>query len=144
MLKILKIIYPYMGALLIVYLLGNIVVSQNISPIYYTLSDLSLSKKSLHDDAFNFLVSIRKLPEFEQFLPRFIAIFGSSIDEDIKKEDDKRLAYFKNLEYIIEKNPKSRDALLKLYLYYIQENEPDKATYYLNKAKEVDPSLNNF
>ena len=144
MLKILKIIYPYIGVLLIAYLLGNIVVSQNVSPIYYTLSDLSLSKKSLHDGAFNFLMSIRKLPEFEQFLPRFIAVFGSSIGEDIKKEDDKRLAYFKNLEYIIEKSPKSRDALLKLYLYYVQENEPDKAIYYLNKAKEVDPSLEKF
>ena len=144
MLKILKIIYPYIGALLIAYLLGNIVVSQNISPIYYTLSNLSLSKKSLHDDAFNFLMSIRKLPEFEQFLPRFSAVFGGSIDEDIKKEDDKRLVYFKNLEYIIEKSPKSRDALLKLYLYYIQENEPDRAVEYLNRAKEVDPSLANF
>jgi len=144
MLKILKKIYPYIGALFIVYLLGNIVVSQNVSPIYYKLSTISLSKKALHNDAFNFLTSIRKLSEFNEFLPRFTAVFGSSLNEDIRKEDEKRAAYFKNLEYIIEKNPKSRDALLKLYLYYIQENEPDKAIYYLNKAKEVDPSLNNL
>ena len=144
MLKIFKKIYPYITALLIVYLLGNIVVSQNISQSYFKLSAFSLPKSNLHAEAFNFLISIRKLPEFETFLPRFKAVFGNSIEDDIKKEDEKRSIYFKNLEYIIEKNPKSRDALLKLYLYYIQENQPDKAVYYLNKAKEIDPSLNNF
>ena len=144
MLKIFKKIYPYITALLIVYLLGNIVVSQNISQSYFKLSDFSLPKSNLHNEAFNFLISIRKLPEFETFLPRFKAVFGNSIEDDIKKEDGKRSIYFKNLEYIIEKNPKSRDALLKLYLYYIQENQPDKAIYYLNKAKEIDPSLNKL
>ena len=141
MLKIFKKIYPYITALLIVYLLGNIVVSQNISQSYFKLSDFSLPKSNLHNEAFNFLISIRKLPEYNIFLPRFKAVFGDSLEEDVKKEDEKRLVYFKNLEYIIEKNPKSRDALLKLYLYYIEENKPDIAIEYLNKAKEIDPSL---
>lgn len=144
MLKIFKKIYPYIWAFLIVYLLGNIVVSQNISSSYYKLSDFSLSKNSLHTEAFDFLVSIRKLPEFDLLLPRFKAVFGSSLEEDVKKEDEKRALYFKNLEYIIEKNPKSRDALLKLYLFYIEENKPDIALEYLNKAKKIDPSLNNL
>jgi len=141
MLKIFKKIYPYITALLIVYLLGNVVVSQNISSSYYKLTDFSLPKSNLHNEAFNFLISIRKLPEYNIFLPRFKAVFGDSLEEDVKKEDEKRLVYFKNLEYIIEKNPKSRDALLKLYLYYIEENKPDIAIEYLNKAKEIDPSL---
>lgn len=141
MLKILKKIHPYISTLLIVYLIGNIVVSQNISTSYFKLSEFNLPKNNLHKEAFDFLISIRKLSEYNVFSTRFKAIFGDSLEADIRKEDEKRLAYFKNLEYIIEKNPKSRDALLKLYLYYIQENQPDKAVYYLNKAKEIDPSL---
>lgn len=144
MLKILKKIYPYICALLIVYLIGNIVVSQNISASYFKLSEFNLPKNNLHKEAFDFLISIRKLSDYNVFLPRFKAIFGDSLEADINKEDAKRLVYFKNLKYIIENNPKSRDTLLKLYLYYIQENQPDKAEYFLNKAKEIDPSLNNF
>ena len=144
MTKILKTISPYIGALLIVYLLGNIVVSQNVSPIYYNLSDSNLSKNNLYDDAFNFLVSIRSLSEYEQFLPRFEAVFGSVLDEDIKKHDEKQSAYFENLKYALDKNPKSRDALLKLYLYYIQQGDPEKAQEYLDKAKKVDPTLEKF
>ncbi|MEX1052258.1 MAG: tetratricopeptide repeat protein [Patescibacteria group bacterium] len=144
MTKILKKISPYFGALLIVYLLGNIVASQNVSPIYYNLSDSNISKKNLYDETFGFLVSIRNLPEFEEFLPRFEAVFGNIISDDIKKHDEKQTLYFENLEFILDKNPKSRDALLKLYLYYIQQGNPEKAQEYLDKAKEIDPTLSNF
>jgi tetratricopeptide (TPR) repeat protein len=144
MTKILKKISPYIGALLIVYLLGNIIASQSVSPIYYNLSNPTLSKKNLYEEALSFLISIRNLPEFEQFLPRFEAVFGSILSENIKEYDNKQSAYFKNLEYVIDKNPKSRDALLKLYLYYIQQGDPEKAQEYLDKAKEVDPSLGKF
>ena len=142
--KIFKKISPYLGVLLIAYLLGNIIFSQNVSPIYYNLSNSNLSKQNLYNQAFNFLLSIRDLPEFNEFLPRFEAVFGDVLKDDIKKEDEKNLNYFKNLEYVIDKNSKSRDALLKLYIYYIQKGEPNKALQYLNKAKEVDPSIANF
>lgn len=144
MTKIFKKISPYLGALLIAYLLGNIVFSQNVSPLYYNLSNTNLNKQSLYDQALEFLLSIRNLPEFNKFSPRFEAVYGNVLVEDIKKEDDKNSNYFKNLEYILDKNSKSRDALLKLYLYHVQKGDPEKAQEYLNKAREVDPSLGKF
>ncbi|MFH1827202.1 MAG: hypothetical protein ABH812_02070 [bacterium] len=144
MTKIFKKISPYLGALLIVYLLGNIIFSQNVSPVYYSLSNTSLSKQSLYDQALEFLLSIRSLPEFNEFSPRFEAVYGNVLKEDIIAEDEKNSNYYKNLEYILDKNSKSRDALLKLYVYYIQNNQPDKAIEYLNKAKKVDPNIASF
>jgi len=139
--KIYKKILPYLAALLVVYLISNIVWSQNISNIYFELNDIKSNKKDMQKGAFDFLISIKKLPVYKAYFDMYKRIFWNSLESDISYENKKRVDYLKSLNQLIKENPKSRDVLYKLYIFYKNDGNLQKAHEYLNKIKEVDPSF---
>ncbi len=141
MIKVYKKITPFLAALIIVYLIANIVWSQNISSIYFKLSNIKSSKIEMKKSAYNLLISIRKLPFYKDYLTRYKNVFGNSIEEDIRIENKKRFDYLENLNALLEKNPKSRDVLFRLYIYYKEEGNIQKALQYLNTLKQIDPDF---
>lgn len=91
----------------------------------------------------SFLQKIKKLPVFNQFLSMNSNIYGPSIMDEINNIETARKQNIGKLESLLEKNPKSRDVLYDLYLLYKEEGNNMRAQQYLEKAKAVDPSINN-
>jgi tetratricopeptide (TPR) repeat protein len=137
--KVYKKILPYIAAFVIAYLISNIVWSQNISNVYFKLVGIKSAKKDMQESAYNLLVSIRKLSVYNDYLRMFKDVFGKTIEQDVNYENKKRLDYLNSLNGLIGKNPKSRDVLYKLYLYYKNEGDEKKANEYLIKAQKIDP-----
>ncbi len=123
--------------LLIIYsfLLINIYYSQKVSPLYFSL--IGGNKTSV----VSFLQKIKNLPVFNQFLSMNSNIYGPLIKDEINRTETARKENITKLESLLEKNPKSRDVLYDLYLLYKEEGNNGKAVEYLNRAREIDPTL---
>jgi len=123
--------------LLVVFLSLNIVFSQNIHPLYFGV--INNDKASTVD----FLKKIKALPEFKKELENNEESYGVVIAREVFREETDRQVEIKNLEQLLQKNPKARDVLYGLYLLNKVQGRNDIADNYLERAREVDPNIKN-
>lgn len=124
----------FLLAVLSFFLILNITASQDISPTYFKL--INGDKKAVVE----FLSRIKKLPEFTTEFIKY-KDHVADLEKKLYEEDLKRKQVIKKFEQILEKSPKSRDALYSLYNLY-KQGDPAKSEEYLKRAKEVDPEIN--
>lgn len=125
----------FLALILAVFLFFNIIQSQNLSSLYFQL--VNEDKKA----AVGFLKKIKALSPFKNFLEINKNIYGNAIKEEVFSEEKERNLTIKNLEQILEKNPKTRDVLYGLYLLNADLGNKIQAEEYLRRAREVDPTL---
>lgn len=89
----------------------------------------------------DFLKALRSQPKFEQEMDRQKAFFGQNIESEVFQDEIKRQQRIRQLEYVLQRNPKARDVLYALYVLYNQEGKNQVANQYLKRAQEVDPNL---
>ncbi|MBI2641852.1 tetratricopeptide repeat protein [Candidatus Roizmanbacteria bacterium] len=121
--------------ILFVYLTLNIFFSQNISQLYVGVAN---------DDVFavtEFLQKIKPLPEFRSFFDIQKRIYGDSIESEVYKDEFQIRQKIQKFESALQKNQKSRDLLYGLSKLYNKLGETDKAKEYLEKAREIDPTI---
>ncbi len=117
------------------FLLGNIFLSQLISPLYFRLINNDKSA------TITFLTKIKNFPDFSAYLDMNTGVYGDSVKKAVFAKDQQRKEEIKTLEVLLEKNPKSRDLLYDLYLLYHEDGNSAKTEEYLRKAREVDPLI---
>ena len=122
--------------LLFAFLFLNITSSQLISPYFFGFI------KNDRAATVSFLQKIKDLPDYQNILRMHDNIYGKSIRAEINLEESKKKALINNLEQQLAINPKARDILYSLYQLYLTEGDKNKANYYLQRAKTVDPSIN--
>lgn len=124
---------------LFVFLLANIIFSQNINDTYFDI--MGGNKKSI----ISFLKQSKTLSQFNKLLDINAQIYGKSIKDSVFYEDLKRKERIYNLEQLLQKYPISRDILTNLAILYSQDENEKKAKEYIQKAQEIDPevTLNN-
>lgn len=130
-----KSLSPVAAFLLVLFLVGNIISTQSISPLYRDVVD---GKKH---ETVEFLKIIKPLPSFPKILTMFQIAFGPEIKKQVFAEDLKLQKTIKNLEKILEKNPKAPQVLLELSKLYRDRGKEDLAQEYLRRAQEVDPII---
>jgi hypothetical protein len=130
-----KIIIGTLFSLGTVYLGLSIAVSQLISPLYF---QQVLDEKNA---IVAYLISTRTLPSFQGNLNLYKSMYGQEIEDKVFYDERSRDEKIKKLEVLLEKNPYSRDTLYNLYLLHTQAGNELVALQYLNRAKQVDPSL---
>lgn len=126
--------YLVMGVLS-VYLLNNIISSQDISPTYFNLvngDEMAVA---------TYLKSIKSLPEYDMELAKYKEAMPD-VEIEIFKDDLEKRTLITNFERILEKNPSSRDALYNLYLLNSSSGDQNQALEYLRRAREIDPEIN--
>lgn len=124
--------------IVVLLLAANIVSSQNISGLYFRLVDGGKQA------TVEYLKTIKTLPQFRKDLDRQKALFGQNIENEVFEEEVRRKQRIKELEGLLQKNPKSRDILYALYLLYNEEGNKQIANEYLRKAQEIDPNIGKF
>jgi len=120
----------------IIFLIINLISSQNISSIYFKFVDNDRSA------TISFLQKIVDLPDYQNILKMNDNIFGQTIKTAVYAEKTKKRSMINKLEHELIINPKARDILYSLYQLYLAEGDKDQANNYLKRAKEVDPSIN--
>jgi hypothetical protein len=90
-----------------------------------------------------YLSRIKTLPVFEAELSRYKSEYGADIQNEVFKEDVLRKKRITALEEGLKKQPQSRDILYALSLLYKEGGDEKKASYYLEKARTVDPLFPN-
>lgn len=118
------------------FLVANIVLSQMISPLYFTFA------KKESQAIVPFLVSIKPLPIFKDKLLLYKNLYGSRVESDVFTEELRKNALINNLEQILRLNPSARDIYYNLFVLFRTRGEDKKASEYLQKAKAIDPSIN--
>jgi len=131
----LNIVYVSLGLLIAFLSIVNLLNNQLISPMYYKFISGNV------DTTMAFLQNIKKLPEYQNILELNSNIYGSTIKEEIYKQENKQKETINKLEQQLLINPKIRDILYGLYRLYLAEGDKDTANEYLRRAKEVDPTL---
>lgn len=124
------------GALLI-FLGYNIIASQNIHPLYFQVVNDNRQAEAI------FLKAIRLLPDYNYFYQIARQKYGEIVDREINREAERKKATIANLENILERNPRARDVLFNLAQLYESEGDTEKATLYQERAKAVDPMVEN-
>lgn len=119
-----------------VFLLFNIVFSQNISPIFFGL--INNERRS----SVEYLKKIRKNSDFAQQLKYYVTLYGPSIKNEVYANELIRDAKIKQFEQILKNSPQSRDVLYSLYLLYSEKGDRLTAENYYKRAKMVDPNIN--
>jgi len=130
-----KVLYFLFVVLIFAFLFLNLVSSQTISPIFFKFVNNERTA------TVSFLQKIRDLPDYQKILRMHDNIYGKSIRSEIYIEESKKKALINNLEQQLSINPKARDILYSLYQLYLTEGDKNKANYYLQRAKAVDPML---
>lgn len=120
---------------IILFLLFNIVLSQNIRPEYFQM--LSGDQTAV----VYYLQSMRRLPQFSSEFNTFKSIYGNSLENAFFRKEEAQKIVIQNLEQILQKNPYSRDVLYSLFWLYRHRGDNKIAEAYLQRAKEVDPML---
>jgi len=118
---------------LFIFLGLNIFFSQNISPIFYGLTNFDRKSVVL------FLQKIRNQDDFKNQLNYFEEFFGTSLKNDVFAKELSRETRIKEFEQILKKNHYSRDVLYGLYQLYLEKGERNKAGEYLRQARAIDP-----
>lgn len=117
--------------------LSNIIASQVFPNLFYPFVDGS------RQSVVSYLTHIKKLPIFETELARYKNTYGATIETEVFKEDVLRKQKISFLEKELVKQPYARDILYALSLLYRDDGNTDKAVYYLEKARAIDPSIRN-
>lgn len=113
----------------------NIVSSQKVSPLF---GDLFTGNRPA---LVQFLKQISPLPEFKTFFTYNEEGYGRALEYDVFREVREEHFLIANYEKVLNRNPKSRDALYNLYLLYRNQKNGEKAQHYLQRAREIDPML---
>lgn len=121
--------------LMFVFLGLNIYFSQNISPLFLTITDY------YYPTVVEFLKKIKKTPYFSEELTKFKKIYGQRVEDDVFFEDIEQEKKIEKLKSLLKLNPDSRDLLYNLYLLYKEKGDEITAKKYLQKAKAIDPWL---
>jgi len=122
---------------LFLYLFFNVFSSQTISPVYFGV--VNKDKK----EVVQYLKTIRQQPLFISELQKYKNIYGNNIENGVFSEEKQKIDEIKNLEQILEKSPYSRDVLYRLYLLNKDLGNKQMTEEYLNRAKEIDPTITN-
>lgn len=123
----------YIAVFLLV--IRNVTMSQNISPSYFQI--VNQNRKGEID----FLQRIQTLPEYEKYLDLGRKLYGEDMEKEVNRDALKRKAEISHLESILRLNPQARDVLYGLSKFYRVQGDVVKADIYLEKAKEVDPTI---
>ena len=118
------------------YLLANIVLSQLISPLYFTFI------KQEQQAVVPFLVAVKPLPLFKDKLLLYKDLYGVGIEDAVFNEELRKNTLINNFEQILSINPSARNILYNLFLLYKARGDENRAGKYLQKATQIDPSLN--
>lgn len=122
------------SAVLLTFLVLNIVASQLVDPLYARVV------KEEPEAEYEFFSVVRKLPVFTQIYPSMDEIF-EQYRTRLEIQDNKRKEQIEELESYLEQNPKSRDIFLVIASLYEQEGNVEQSRIYYEKAREIDPSL---
>jgi len=135
--KVKTLLFWTLSLLFFLFLIINIVFSQNISSLFVGM--VNNQRQAVVD----YLKRIKVLPQFKKELVNYQEIYGHGLTNEVFKDERLREEKIAELESILQKNNQARDVLYDLYLLYKAEGNNDKAQSYLNKAKEIDPSNPN-
>lgn len=95
--------------------------------------------KSDREAAIVFLKYIRKLPVFERVYADQNALYNGELRDGVFHEELSRQEQVTKLEKAVKQYPNSRDVLYALSTIYREDGEVEKADYYLERAKQIDP-----
>ena len=118
-----------------VFIMINLVVSQNISPLYFQM--INDEKRTVA----TYLTDIRKLPFFSSELIRYKNKYGEGVEKEVFKIEEARRKNITKLENALKDNPSSRDLLYNLSILYREAGDETRAGEYLKLAKEIDPNV---
>ena len=123
------------GFFLYIFVHLNIIASQNINPLYFSLvsGDLSANTKVLYQ--------LQGEPEYKRVLAIQKDIYGQDIDSEISNMNNLRQVNIAELEVALQKNPKAKEVLYALSILHKQNFETGIANDYLRRAREIDPLL---
>lgn len=124
--------------ILFIFLIINIIFSQNISSLFVGM--VNNQRQAVVD----YLKRIKVLPQFKKELVNYQEIYGHGLTNEVFKDERLREEKIAELESILQKNNQARDVLYGLYLLYKEAGNDNKAQSYLNKAKEIDPNIINL
>ncbi|NCO23496.1 tetratricopeptide repeat protein [Candidatus Kuenenbacteria bacterium] len=122
---------------LTVFLIINIIGSQTISPLYFSV---------LNEDKNTTVIYLKKtmpLPFFQAELDKYKVIYGDEIEKQVFAEKYQRQQQISTLEVLLQKNPQARDVLYTLYQLYLADGKTNNAQEYLKKAQQIDPMIKN-
>ena len=120
---------------LFAFVLVNIILSQAIPSLYFKFIDGDEVATA------TMLKKIRTLPVFSTVLHDQTQIYGSEIADTVYAPELSRKEQITKLEEALKAHPQSRDIVYALYQLYDEGGNPDKANYYFQKAKEIDPGI---
>lgn len=129
------------SVLLAVFLLANIVASQTVSPLYFNLVSPPQPTADKFQNAITFLIAIESLPQYQEHLNYYRNLYGETIVDSVSGPKRERLLLLQSFEQILQKNPKSRDILYSLSVFYRETGDEIKAEEYLRQAKDLDPAI---
>lgn len=123
------------GFILFIFLLINIVSSQTVPALYFSLINEDRAAIA------TYLTDIRKLPFFSSELMRYKNKYGAGIEKEVFKIEEERRKNITKLEEALKNNSSSRDLLFNLSALYSEAGDMARAGEYLERAKEVDPTV---
>jgi tetratricopeptide (TPR) repeat protein len=125
----------FIGMILLLILLSiNIAGSQMVHPLYEGV--VRGNKLAL----VTFFKIAKDLAAFQPLKPEMDKTYQTLANE-IDKDNITRQEKINKLESVLSKSPKSRDILYALSVLYRDSGNPIKADEYLQKAREIDPSV---
>ncbi len=123
------------GIGLTLFLLGNIIGAQSISPLYFGLI------KEDRTAVVHYLRKISRLNFFPAQLKQYQSIYGQGLENLIFAEKYQRDEMINKLEQELKKNLKSRDILYQLSQLYLANGNNEQAQRYWQRTKQLDPTI---
>ncbi|HRN69985.1 MAG TPA: hypothetical protein PLS49_02260 [Candidatus Woesebacteria bacterium] len=132
--NILHILFSVLYGGLFLFLVINIVFSQQIAPLLMPF--MSQDTPSV----VRFLKQAKEIPDFRILYPEITHLFDSHKNE-VFQDELQRKELIGKLEVMLQQNPQSRDVLYSLYLLHEKNGDVAKAQQYLQQAKNIDPGV---
>ena len=121
---------------LLIFMASNVYISQRFPSLYFRIvqdRDIESSKE--------FLQHIKGSPLYKSQYAYFNNLFKNELNEERMFEEQKNYATKEKYRTMLQKNPKSRDALVMLALYELRGGNNEEAARFYSQAKAVDPWL---
>jgi tetratricopeptide (TPR) repeat protein len=128
-------LWYFMGGVLTMYLLLNIISSQFVSSLYFGLVNND------RDAIRGFLTRIKILPEFKSEMEKYKNILGASIEDEVYQHSVEVQEAITRLEDVSDSGVRSKDIYYSLYLLYNEIGNQNRAQEYLRRARSIDPSI---
>ncbi len=132
--NILHILLSILYGGLFLFLVVNILFSQQFSPLYASL--IKQEKASI----VAFLKQSKDIQDFEMLYPEIKGMYEGHKNE-IFADEIQRKALIQKLEILLQQNPNSRDVLYSLYLLHDKNGDTQIAQEYFHQAKQIDPGI---